>query len=105
MKWQKLMADSFGQVTQEAERMLKDLAAADLLRQPDKDSNSIGWLIWHLARVQDSSIAMMAENEQLWIKDGWYKKFKRKADPNDIGSGHNSSDVAAFHAPDVKTLF
>jgi len=104
VKWQKLMTDSFGQVLAETERMLDGLTKEDLLQQPHRDSNSIGWLVWHLSRVQDSSLAKMMGEDQLWIKDGWYKKFKSKADPNDIGSGHSSAEVAAFQVPDSKTL-
>jgi hypothetical protein len=104
MKWQKLMTDAFEQVQAEAERMLNGLTKADLLKQPDSDSNSIGWLIWHLTRTQDSSIAQFTGEEQLWIKDGWHVKFNRKPDPADTGSGHSSEHVASFRASDAKTL-
>ncbi|MBI2850957.1 MAG: DinB family protein [Chloroflexi bacterium] len=104
MKWQKLMADSFDQVQAEAERVLNGLTRDDLLKQPHPDSNSIGWLVWHLTRVQDSSVAQFMGEEQLWVKDGWHAKFNRKPDPKDTGSGHTSRQVAAFRAPNTKTL-
>jgi len=104
MKWQKLMIDSFDQVKTEAERMLDGLTRDEILRQPHKDCNSIGWLVWHLTRVQDSSIAMMMGKEQLWVTGGWHKKFNRKADPQDIGTGHSPEQVAAFRVPDTRTL-
>ena len=104
MKWQKLMIDSYAQVQAEAERILSGLTRDDVLKQPHRDSNSIGWLVWHLTRVQDSSIAMMTGEKQLWIKDGWHKKFNRKPDPEDIGTGHSAKEVAAFQVPDTETL-
>ena len=42
--------------------------------------------------------------EQLWLKDGWYAKFKRPPDSSDTGVRHSSEDVAAFRSPDVETL-
>ena len=104
MKWQKLMTDSFDQVEAEVERMVTGLNNNDLLKMPTPDTNSIGWLAWHLTRVQDSSIAQFTGEEQVWIKDKWYAKFKRKSDPADTGSGHTIEQVAAFKAPDAKTI-
>ena len=104
MKWQKLMTDSFDQVQAEAERVLDGLNASDLCEQPNPECNSIGWLVWHLTRVQDSSIAQFIGEEQLWIKDGWHTRFKRKADPTDTGSGHTPKQVAALRIPDTETL-
>ncbi len=104
MKWQKLMLDSFDQVQAEAERMLDGLATKDLLKQPHPDANSVGWLIWHLTRVQDSSISQFTGEEQLWTKDRWYAKFKRKPDAADTGTGHTSEHVATFYAPGTKAL-
>ena len=104
MKWQKLMAGSFEQVQAEAERVMDGLTLTDALRQPHPDSNSVGWLVWHLTRVQDSSVAGFMEEEQLWTKDGWAVRFGRKPDPRDTGSGQNSAQVAAFKVKDTSIL-
>jgi hypothetical protein len=49
-------------------------------------------------------LTFVVGQEELWIQDGWYAKFKRSLDPNDTGYGHNPEQVAAFQSPDVETL-
>jgi hypothetical protein len=83
--------------------VLAGLVVADLDRQPHRDCNSIGWTAWHLTRVQDSQIADLMGVEQLWTKNGWYKKFRRPADPDDTGYGHTPEQVRAFESPGAKT--
>jgi len=75
------------------------------LRQPvAAGANPIGWLMWHVARVQDRAVAGMTDQEQLWIRDGWYARFGREADPEDRGNGDTSEHVAAFAAPSAALL-
>ena len=42
--------------------------------------------------------------EQLWIKDGWYAKFDRAANPADRGGGHTPEQVLDFKSPDIQTF-
>jgi len=104
MEWPRLLVDIFQQISQVLERALDGLAQEDLNQQPTHDTNSIGWLAWHLTRGQDRAIAGIIGEEQLWVKDGWHAKFNRSPDPKDFGLGHTPEDVAAFNSPDVATL-
>lgn len=104
MKWQELIIDGYGRVLQILERALTGLAPEDLNEQPHPDSNSIGWIAWHLARVQDRHFANLMGEEQLWIAAGWYARFNRPPDVDDTGARHTSEQVAAFKSPDVQTF-
>lgn len=104
MKWQDLIIEAYGRVLQVLERALEGLSPDDLDQQPNSNCNSMGWLIWHLTRVQDAVIAGLTQEEQLWVSNGWYQKFNRSFCPKDTGFGHSSEDVAAFKSPDVETL-
>ena len=104
MKWQELMIDGYGRVLQILERALDGLTQEDLNEQPHTDCNNMGWLAWHLARVQDRHFANLMEEEQLWITDRWHTRFNRPLDPNDTGGRHTSEQVAAFQSPEVATL-
>ena len=104
MKWQELITDGYGRALQVLEKALAGLTLDDLKEQPHPDCNSIGWLTWHLTRVQDDHIADLMGEEQLWTKDNWYARFNRPPDRKDIGFGHSSEEVAAFKSPDVETL-
>src|SRR3954469_5525951 len=42
------------------------LDADDLQWRPSSEANSIGWLLWHLIRVQDHHVSELLEEPQLW---------------------------------------
>jgi len=104
MEWQQLINDSYGRVSQTLERALSGLTQDDLNELPHADCNSLGWLTWHLTRVQDHHFADLIGEKQLWITEGWHAKFNRAPNPLDIGFGHSSEDVAAFKSPDAGIL-
>ena len=94
----------FMRISQVLETALDGLNEDEINQQPNPECNSIGWMVWHLTRVQDKFIAMLSNNEQVYITGKWYEKFNRGADPQDIGYGHSPEDLANFKAPDAKTL-
>lgn len=104
MEWNDMLADGYGRIVEVLESVIKGLTQDDLNWQPHPECNSIGWLAWHLTRQQDAQVAALMGEEQLWTKDGWYAKFDRPPDPEDIGFGHTPEQVAAFKSPDVDTL-
>jgi hypothetical protein len=44
------------------------------------------------------------KGEQLWVRDGWAKKFNRTVDGEDTGFGDTPDEVAAFEPPDNPTI-
>ena len=103
MTWRDLIVDGYDRLPELMRETLAGLGVADLNRQPHPDCNSIGWTAWHLTRVQDSQIADLMGAEQLWTKDGWHRRFRRPADPDDTGYGHTPDEVRAFQSPGVAT--
>ena len=57
MPGNELLIDGFGRIREIVHDVLDGLAQADLDYRVDGSANSIGWLIWHLTRVQDDHIA------------------------------------------------
>ena len=41
---------------------LEGLSDADLSKQPNDQSNHVGWLVWHLNRVEDATIAGITQS-------------------------------------------
>lgn len=99
MDWKDLLEDGFNRVPAYVEHILTGLSREDTSWLPRADSNSIGWLIWHLTRQQDAQVSALMGEDQIWIKDGWHQKFERPDDPHDIGFGDTPEDVAAFKPP------
>jgi hypothetical protein len=73
---------------------LNGLPNADLHRQPSPDTNSIGWLAWHLYRWQDQLAARAAGLPQVWHADRWHERFGVEAERT--GQGDSLEQVAAF---------
>ncbi len=90
-----LLLDLFGRVTEHVEEAVADLDAAELQRSPADGANPIGWLIWHLTRVQDHHVSELLGEDQLWMRGDWPERFGLAPDPHDSGYGHSPAEVAA----------
>jgi len=75
-----------------------------LTRRPTPDANSIGWLVWHLTRVQDHHVSELLESDQIYLGSGWAARFGLEPDPNDIGYGHTSEQVGAVAPESAQAL-
>ncbi|MFC1920962.1 DinB family protein [Chloroflexota bacterium] len=104
MNQKELLIAGFERISGTLERTLEALTVEDLNFQSKPDSNSMGWLAWHLTRWQDFQTSSSLKKEQLWIEQGWNKKFSQPADANDTGMGHKEEDLAKYKSPDAATL-
>jgi hypothetical protein len=104
MEWLDILTDGYNRIPDYVNRIVEGLSRDDLKWMPTKDTNSIGWSIWHGIRGMDAQIASLAGTEQLYIKDGWAAKFNRPADPGDTGFGDGPAELAAFEPPEASVL-
>src|SRR5829696_4590340 len=89
-----LLAEVYGRVEDEVRGAVEGLSAEQLATPPEPGANTIGWLVWHLTRVEDSHIAELIEGaEQLWSSGGWAASFGLEPDPRNSGYGHTPDDV------------
>ena len=71
--------------------------------QPSLESNSILWLVWHMARVEDRRVNQTLKNgQELWISEKWHEKFNM--DPEDHGAGDNLEKIQSFPDFSIKLL-
>ena len=75
---------------------LDGLSDEDLTTQPNDQSNSIGWTLWHQYRVEDRIISNISGRAQTWVDGGWHDKFGMSADPDQVGIGDTMEQVSAF---------
>ena len=62
-----LLLELYGRVPPIVSDAVGGLGTEQLAWEPDPGSNSIGWLAWHLARVQDHHVSELLEADQLWV--------------------------------------
>jgi hypothetical protein len=99
-----LLLDSFGRLPDLVHAAVDGLTADQLRARVDPQANTIGWLVWHLTRVQDDHVARAFDVEQLWTSDGWQDRFGLPFEPADIGYGHSPEQVAAVRVDDGALL-
>jgi uncharacterized damage-inducible protein DinB len=90
-----ILADSFGRIRDIVHRVLDGLSRDQLAARLDGEANTIGWLVWHLTRIQDDHIAGVAGTDQVWRSAGWADRFDLALEPADTGFGHTPPEVAS----------
>jgi hypothetical protein len=93
-----LLTDAFDRIRDGVHPAVSGLTAVELAFRPDEESNSIGWLIWHLTRIQDDHLADLDGSDQVWMSGGWAERFALPMDISDTGYGHGPKEVAAVTA-------
>jgi uncharacterized damage-inducible protein DinB len=99
-----LLLDGFGRVRDAVHEAVEGLSADDLAYRVDPDANSIGWLVWHLTRVQDDHIADVAGVDQVWTAKGWVDRFGLPFQPSEHGYGHSSEQVGQVRVASPELL-
>lgn len=104
MNTAELVADAFGRVQEDVHAVVEGLSAEELAFRPDAEANSIGWLVWHLTRVQDDHIADAAGRDQVWTARGWADRFGLELGDEETGYGHTAHQVAAVKGVSAEQL-
>lgn len=99
-----LMREMYGRIAPLCREAVQDLDAEALNHRPTPQSNSIGWLIWHVARVVDHQIGEQSGDHQLWVEGTWAGRLGMGEQADDIGFGHSPERVAAFRIDDAAVL-
>ncbi len=102
-----LLLELYGRIPPLAESAVDGLTPEELTRSPRPGANTIGWLVWHLARVQDHHVSELLECDQLWLRGGLAERFGLAPDPDNIGYGHDAEQMAAVRpdGPDVLVTY
>ncbi len=91
-----ILRDSFERVRELVVELTDGLTPETADYRADAEANSISWLLWHLARIQDDHVADLAGDEQSWVS--WRDRFDLPLDDWDTGYGHSAAQVATVRA-------
>ena len=94
-----ILRDSFTRIIEHVDDITDGLADEVSFFRPAPEANSICWLIWHSARIQDAQLAQIAGVEQVWFTGGWVDRFALDLPRDTHGYGHTSEEVAKVRAP------
>jgi uncharacterized damage-inducible protein DinB len=98
-----LLLELYGRIPPLARQAVDGVDPERLTEAPGPGANTIAWLIWHLARVQDHHVAEVLGSAQLWVEGDWADRFGLTPDPSNIGYGHDPADIGTVRpdGPDV----
>lgn len=94
-----ILRDSFTRLIEHADEITAGLSDEASFYRPTPEANSIAWLIWHSARIQDAQIAHIAGTEQVWFSAGWVDRFALDLPRDAHGYGHTAEEVGKVRAP------
>jgi uncharacterized damage-inducible protein DinB len=97
-----VLTEGFGRVTEIYADVADGLDDEALHHRPGGTGNPIGWLLWHLARVQDHHMADLAGQPQVWER--FQERFGLDNGTDDVGYGHTSEQVDAVRIEDPALL-
>lgn len=88
-----MLLELYGRIPPLVRDVVEGLRAEKLVERPGPEANTIGWLCWHLTRVQDHHVAELMESEQVWTVGDWASRFGLEPDPSNTGYGHSPAEV------------
>ncbi len=85
--------------------VINDLTPEEVAWRPAGEANSIGFILWHMARVEDAWVQRPIQGKKhLWVSDGWAVKFGMPEDQRDMGHGYTVQQLDAFKTPSLDLL-
>ncbi|WP_319437143.1 mycothiol transferase [Mycobacterium sp. RTGN5] len=94
-----LLRDSFARIIEHVNNLTDALTDEVSFFRPTATANSIAWLIWHSARIQDAQLADIAGTDQVWFAGGWVDRFGLDLPRDAHGYGQTPDEVGKVRAP------
>lgn len=99
-----LVVDALDRVQETVHEVVEGLDEAALTYRLDDRANTIAWLVWHLARVQDHHVAEILETSQIWAGGDWAARVGLDPDPSNTGYGHTADEVLSVRPESGQVL-
>ena len=99
-----LLTECFDRIREELRAAVDGLSPDQLAHRIAPGANPIGWLAWHLLRVQDDHVADVAGREQVWTAEAWAERFGLDLDPGATGYGFDDEEVDRVRVSSVELL-
>jgi len=104
MELNDLLLEVSGRVDEHVRNAVRGLDVAQLTTAPGEGTNPIGWLVWHLTRVQDDHVADLVDDAQVWVTEDWGPRFGVASDPGNTGWSHTPEEVATIRPESAQVL-
>ncbi|GAA1789716.1 DUF664 domain-containing protein [Planosporangium flavigriseum] len=99
-----LLIEYFDRLPDLVRSAVDGLTPSQLRWSPTPGANSIGWLVWHLTRVQDHHVAELVGQDQVWVSGDWAGHFGLDPDPDNTGYGHSPEQTSEVRPDSAQVL-
>jgi len=83
--------------------VIRDLTLDEMYWKPKADTNPIGFLFWHISRVEDRLTTSFVQGKQeIWISDKWHEKMNLSVEGT--GLGYSLDELDRFPKLDQSLL-
>lgn len=90
-------------VKQGMTRVLDGLNHQELSWRPSCGCNSIGLIVFHMARFEDSTVqARIQGKPEIWESEKWYQKLNLPV--SEVGAHYTVEQVNSFSVPELRDL-
>ena len=103
MNLNEFIEDALNQEQEFLMQAVSDLTPQELAWRAGPEANPIGWILWHMFRVEDMWIQFFIQKQlEIWERDGWHQKFDLPT--RDNGFDHTQEQVSGFPTLDLSEL-
>ena len=90
-------------IERSVKRVTDSLTQQELMWRPSSGCNSIGLILFHVARLEDSFVKSTMQNKStFWKTEKWYEKLNLAE--TEEGAHYTAEQVNAFPVPDKEVL-
>jgi uncharacterized damage-inducible protein DinB len=99
-----LLIEAFDRLPDLVRSAVDGLTPEQLRTPPAEGANTVGWLVWHLTRIQDHHLAQVTGETQVYVTGDRAERFGLKPDPEDHGYRHTAAQVLAVRPESAAVL-
>ncbi|MBM3925090.1 MAG: DinB family protein [SAR202 cluster bacterium] len=95
---------TFEELDRDLRNAMEGLTKKELEWRPSDETNSIGFIFWHMNRAEDLWVNEFARKApHVFVRDGWSKKWGIPGDQT--GARYGKAELSAFVLPPMKEVW
>jgi hypothetical protein len=103
MEAKQLILAGLANAKRATDKTIDGLTSVELAWQPAPGANSIGLILFHMFRSEDSFIQYLIQKKPpVWVSDKWCEKLCKPQ--SDRGSHYSAEQIDAFQVPGIEDL-
>ena len=105
MTTKEILKNCFNRAQEVLDKAVGDLTREEIAYRAGPEANPIGFILWHIRRVEDRLINhTIRQSAQIWEEGDWHSKLGLPEDPKTTGFNFTKEQVDTFPVPELAEL-